>query len=72
MIVKYEGALRRKVIHEPTCTFFSTDAQLDKNGKGGVALPTDLCAALGSCMATIVGMQMNKHGFDLTEMRVEV
>ncbi len=73
MIVKYEGALRCKVIHEPTGTFFPTDAPLDNNGKGEVVSPTDLCAAaLGSCMATIIGMQMEKLSFDLTGMRVEV
>ena len=73
MIVKYEGALRCKVIHEPTGTFFPTDAPLDNNGKGELVSPTDLCAAaLGSCMATIIGMQMEKLGFDLAGMRVEV
>ena len=73
MIVKYEGALRCRVIHEPTGNFFSTDAPLDDNGKGEVASPTDLCAAaLGSCMATMIGMQLEKLGFNLTKMRVEV
>ena len=61
MIVKYEGALRCKVIHETTGNFFPTDAPLDNNGKGEVVSPTDLCAAaLGSYMATIVSMQMEK------------
>ena len=73
IIVKYEGALRCKVIHEPTGTFFPTDAPLDNNGKGEVVSPTDLCAAaLGSCMATIIGMQMEKLSFDLKGMRIEV
>ena len=73
MIVKHEGALRCKVIHEPTGTSFPTDAPLDNNGKGEVVSPTDLCAAaFGSCMATIIGMQMDKLGFDLTGTRVEV
>ena len=73
IIVKYEGALRCKVIHEPTGTFFPTDAPLDNNGKGEVVSPTDLCAAaLGSCMATIIGMQIEKLGFDLIGMRGEV
>ena len=73
MIVKYEGALRCKVIHEPTDTFLLTDALLDNNGKGEIASPTDLfSAALGSRMATIIAMQMEKLGFDLTRMRVKV
>ncbi len=73
MTVKYEGALRCKVIHEESGGSFNTDAPLDNHGKGEAASPTDLCAAaLGSCMATIIGMQMEKEGFDLTGMRIEV
>ena len=73
MIVKYEGALRCKVIHEPTGTFFPTDASLDNNGKGEVVSLTYLCAAaLGSRMATIIGLQMEKLSFYLTGMRVEI
>ncbi|MBT62244.1 MAG: osmotically inducible protein OsmC [Puniceicoccaceae bacterium] len=73
MTVKYEGALRCKVSHEPSGQSFNTDAPIDNNGKGEAASPTDLCAAaLGSCMATIIGMQMEKLGFDLTGMRIEV
>ena len=69
MIVKYEGALRCKVIHEPTGIFSSTDAPLDYIGKGEVVSPTDLCAtALGFNMATIVGMQMEKLSFDFIGM----
>ena len=73
MVAKYEGALRCKLIHEPTGTFLRTDAPLNNNGKGEVVSPTDLCAAaLGSRMATIIGMQMEKLSFDPTGMRVEV
>lgn len=73
MTVKYEGSLRCTVTHEPSGGSFQTDAPLDNNGKGEAASPTDLCAAaLGSCMATIIGMQMEKLGHDLTGMRVEV
>jgi len=73
MTVKYEGSLRCKVTHEPSGGSFQTDAPVDNNGKGEAASPTDLCAAaLGSCMATIIGMQMEKLGYDLTGMRVEV
>lgn len=73
MTVKYEGSLRCKVIHEPSKCAFQTDAPVDNNGKGEAASPTDLCAAaLGSCMATIIGMQMEKLGYDFTGMRIEV
>ena len=73
MTVKYEGSLRCKVTHEPYGQAFQTDAPVDNNGKGEAASPTDLCAAaLGSCMATIIGMQMEKLGHDLAGMRIEV
>lgn len=73
MTVKYEGSLRCNVTHEPSGGSFQTDAPVDNNGKGEAASPTDLCAAaLGSCIATIVGMQMEKLGHDLTGMRIEV
>ena len=73
MIAKHKGALRCKVIHEPTDTFFPTDISLDNNGKGGVLSSTDLCAAaIGSCMAIIIVMQMDKFNFDFTGMRVEL
>ena len=61
MIIKYEGAIRCKVIHEPKNTFFPIGAPLNKNRNSEIASPTDLCSAvLGSCMATIIGMQMGK------------
>tara|TARA_R110002111_G_scaffold76902_1_gene121718 strand:+ start:103 stop:510 length:408 start_codon:yes stop_codon:yes gene_type:complete len=73
MTVKYEGSLRCKVSHEPSGQSFTTDAPIDNNGKGEAASPTDLCAAaLGSCIATIIGMQIEKLGVDLTGMRIEV
>lgn len=73
MTVKYEGGLRCQVTHGPSGHSFVTDAPVDNNGKGEATSPTDLCAAaLASCMATIMGMQLEKEGFDLTGMRIEV
>lgn len=71
--IDYQGELRCSVHHEPSGASFCTDAPLDNNGKGEAFSPTDLCAsALGSCMATIVGMQLEKLGHDMTGMRIEV
>ena len=42
MIVKQGEALRCIVIHEPTSTFFPTDAPLNNNGKGEFTSPTYL------------------------------
>ena len=51
----------------------SSSSPLDNNGKGESFSPTDLCAvALGSCISTIVGMQMERLGIELAGMRVEV
>ncbi|MGB0333955.1 MAG: OsmC family protein [Opitutales bacterium] len=73
MTVNYEGSLRCKVIHGPSGGTLHTDAPIDNNGKGEAASPTDLCAAaLGSCIATIVGMRMEREGVDLAGMRIEV
>lgn len=71
--VNYEGELRCTVKHGPSGGTFQTDAPVDNNGKGESFSPTDLCAsALGSCIATIVGMQMEQIGIDLKGMRIEV
>ena len=71
--VNYEGELRCTVKHGPSAATFQTDAPVDNNGKGESFSPTDLCAsALGSCIATIVGMQMEQMGIDLKGMRIEV
>ena len=71
--INYEGGLRCELEHELSGKTFQTDAPVDNNGKGESFSPTDLCAsALGSCIATIVGMQMESLGLDLTGMRIEV
>lgn len=73
MTVNYQGSLRCEVTHGPSGQTFLTDAPVDNNGKGESASPTDLCAAaLGSCMATIIGMQAESLGLDLYGMRIEV
>ena len=71
--IDYEGELRCTLEHGLSATTLQTDAPVDNNGKGESFSPTDLCAsALGSCIATIVGMQMQALGVDLKGMRVEV
>ncbi|MDA8736702.1 OsmC family protein [Opitutales bacterium] len=71
--INYEGGLRCELKHEKSGKTFKTDAPVDNNGKGESFSPTDLCAsALGSCIATIVGMQMEAIGLNLSGMCVEV
>ena len=71
--INYEGALRCAVAHQPSGQILQTDAPLDNGGKGASFSPTDLCAAaLGSCIATIVGLELQKSNIDPTAMRIEV
>lgn len=71
--VDYEGDLRCKATHPESGARLQTDAPVDNNGKGESFSPTDLCAtALGTCISTIVGMQMERLGIDLAGMKVEV
>jgi len=51
----------------------ATDAPVDNQGKGEAFSPTDLVAtALGTCMATVMGIYARQKGIDLEGMRVEV
>jgi uncharacterized OsmC-like protein len=71
--VNYEGGLRCIIRHGPSGCTLQTDAPVDNKGKGESFSPTDLCAsALGSCLATIIGMQMEQMGFDVSGMLIEV
>jgi len=65
--VIYQGELRCQSQHGPSGNHLITDAPLDNHGRGAAFSPTDLLAtSLGSCMLTIMGIQAEKHGWDLT------
>ena len=69
----YQGGLRVEATHVPSGTSLLTDAPVDNHGRGESFSPTDLVAtALGSCMATIMGIVAERHGVDLSGMRVTV
>ncbi len=69
----YQGELRCTAVHQPSGTQLTTDAPLDNCGRGEFFSPTDLVAtALGSCVLTILGIQADKHGLDLSGTRVTV
>ncbi|ADE55103.1 OsmC family protein [Coraliomargarita akajimensis] len=71
--IDYEGELHCSVAHGPSSAVVHTDAPVDNNGKGESFSPTDLCAsALGSCIATIVGMRLQAVGVEMAGMRLEV
>jgi putative redox protein len=69
----YKGGLRCEAVHGPSGQKLFTDAPVDNHGKGESFSPTDLVAtALGSCMATIMGIVADRHQLDLTGMKIEV
>src|SRR5450432_2113448 len=71
--IRYAGDLHCAATHGPSQTEIATDAPVDNKGKGASFSPTDLVAtALGSCMATTVGIVASEHGVDVKGMTVKV
>lgn len=71
--VEYEGELRCRAVHGPSGCVLSTDAPKDNEGKGESFSPTDLVAtALGTCVATIMGIYAKKHDLDLQGVKIHV
>ena len=69
----YDGQLRTTATHGPSGNTLITDAPVDNHGRGESFSPTDLVAtALGTCMATVMGIFAERHGIDLKGMRVTV
>jgi putative redox protein len=68
----YTGELRTQATHLASGNQVITDAPLDNNGRGEAFSPTDLlCASLGSCMLTIMGIVARRHDLDLTGTLIE-
>ena len=71
--IEYRGELRTTVTHGPSGQKIATDAPIDNQGRGEYFSPTDLvAAALGSCIATLMGIYAKKHGIDLAGLSVHV
>ena len=69
----YEGSLRCRATHGPSGQSLQTDAPVDNHGRGESFSPTDLVAtALGSCMATLLGIIADRHHLDLRGMEIVV
>lgn len=69
----YLGSLRTQAIHIKSGNTIISDAPPDNNGKGEAFSPTDLvCAALSSCMMTIMGMLAEREKIDLTGLKSEI
>lgn len=70
---EYVGNLRCSAEHVPSGVTLTTDAPTDNHGLGASFSPTDLVAtALGTCVATIMGIQADKHSLDLEGMTIHV
>jgi uncharacterized OsmC-like protein len=70
---EYLGELRTRDEHLKSGNSIITDAPVDNMGKGEAFSPTDLvCAALSSCMMTIMGQVADRENVDLTGMTTEI
>lgn len=71
--IDYEGQLRCGAEHQPSGTKIQTDAPVDNQGRGESFSPTDLVAtALGTCMATMIGITARHKNVDVRGMKIQV
>ena len=71
--LEYLGELRCSATHGPSQNQLLTDAPVDNLGRGEAFSPTDLVAtALGTCMATTMGIFAQRHELDLRGLSVLV
>ena len=71
--ITYEGGLHCTAIHGPSRQALTTDAPVDNGGKGAAFSPTDLVAtALGTCMATIMGLVAQRNNLNIDGLQVQV
>ncbi len=69
----YSGNLRTQATHNASGNTIITDAPLDNNGRGEAFSPSDLvCAALGSCMMTIMGIVAERNQLKLEEAKMDI
>ena len=73
MTGEYLGELRTRDQHLKSGIQVITDAPVDNMGKGEAFSPTDLvCAALSSCMMTIMGQVADRENIDLKGLRTDI
>ena len=69
----YSGNLRTQATHNASGNTIITDAPVDNNGRGEAFSPSDLaCAALGSCMMTIMGIVAERNNILLEGTKMEI
>ena len=70
---RYLGDLRTEATHLASGNKMLTDAPVDNQGRGEAFSPSDtVCAALGSCMMTIMGIAARTHGINLDGMQADI
>lgn len=73
MTGEYLGGLRTTDKHLKSGNDIITDAPVDNQGKGEAFSPTDLvCAALSSCMMTIMGQVADRENIDLKGLKTDI
>lgn len=71
--VEYQGGLHCEAVHGPSGNVLVTDAPVDNQGRGEAFSPTDLVAtAVGTCMATVMGIVARRKGLALEGMKLKV
>lgn len=71
--IEYTGDLKCRAVHQESGTVLITDAPKDNQGEGSSFSPTDLVAtALGTCIATIMGIVAKRRNLDIKGTRIEV
>lgn len=71
--IRYDGDLHTTALHGPSRSKLGTDAPKDNQGRGESFSPTDLVAtALGTCMATTMGIVARREGFSVDGTTVRV
>lgn len=69
----YLGGLRTRDLHLLSGNTLVTDAPPDNNGKGEAFSPTDIvCAALSSCMMTLMGIVAEREKIELVGLHSEI
>lgn len=71
--ITYTGDLHCRAVHGPSNVALETDAPVDNRGRGATFSPTDLLAtALGTCMATTMGILAEDRHLPIEGMTIVV
>jgi putative redox protein len=71
--ITYTGDLHCRAVHGPSNVVLETDAPVDNRGRGASFSPTDLLAtALGTCMATTMGILAQDRSLPLEGLAIVV